>query len=245
MKRTYCTLLSLLLAAALMLAGCGDKGKGSETQPPKETDVTTTETQQSTDPKEEDIEVEPASLGTVEGNVYTNSYAGFGCKVDEGWTMLSAEDLQPITEELDQIFKDTDLSEVAASTPQIMDMQAANEDGTVSINVMYTQLALREMTAYRLMSEEKIVDALLLNKDLLIQTYEQNGMKVKSMEKGTATFLGEEHTVCNTVANVQGIDVYLTQVLCFKLPGKFGVTVTFNGLSEADVASAMEAFYKV
>lgn len=124
MKHGKCSwLLAVLLATALVLAGCGNKAHigGSVTPIESTTGTETTETKApGTDPTEttatepdptetEATEPEaptefegteqdehPLSLGRLEGGIYTNTYAGFGCELDSSWTFYSAEELQDI-----------------------------------------------------------------------------------------------------------------------------------------------------
>lgn len=236
MKKTFCALLSLLLVAALGLTGCGNTDQAPGNQ---ETSGETTAA------VEEKIDAKPTSLGKLEGNVYTNTYAGFGCKLDDSWIVASADELQEMPDEINEMLDGTQLGEAASKIPQIMDMQAQSAATGSSVNVLYTQLSKAERMAYKTMNEEEIVDALLENKDIIIDSYTQNGITVKSMEKATAEFLGEEHTVCKTVGSINGVDVYIVQVLNHKLPGEYGLTITFSAFTEAEIESMMSCFYKV
>ena len=71
-------IIAILLVLAFLLAGCSQNSaphSGTVEQIPTESPV---------------VEKE-VSLGRMEGGVYTNTYAGFGCKLDSTWTFLSAE----------------------------------------------------------------------------------------------------------------------------------------------------------
>ncbi len=256
MKRTYCTLLSLLLVATLVLAGCksSDKPSGTQTNDSTAPESTVQNTQAPTEKATEptptetmapESDAKPASLGKLEGKVYTNEYAGFACKLDDNWEIHGVEEIGGVPKDVAEALKDTSIGELAATITQIMDMQAQNTKTGTSINVLYTKLGETERMACKLMDEEKIVDAMLINKDLMIESYARTGMDVKSMEKATAEFMGEKHTVCKTVASMKGIDVYVVQVLNNKLDGEYGITLTFSALSEAEIESAMNCFYKV
>lgn len=252
MKRTYCALLSLLLVAGLAMTGCGSD---NDTPSPQTTATTTPETvtqdtlppteEETTVPPADENKVEPTTLGTLEGNVYTNTYVGIGCEFGDKWEVAIADELQDIPDAVSDMLKDTELGEVVSAYPQIMDMQAQNTETGTSINVLYTQMDKNSRQVYKLMDEEKIIDTLLINKDLLIKTYAQSGIDVQSMEKSTASFLGETHTVSKTIASVDGVDLYIVQVLDYKLPGQYGATITFTGMSESEIENAMSGFYKV
>lgn len=240
MKRTYCVLLSLLLVAVLALTGCGNAGKGAETKP-----NTTTESEGTNPATTEKTDAESAGLGKVEGKVYTNTYVGLGCKLDDNWVIASAEELQDVPDEITEILNGTELGELANNIPQIMDMQAQSLDTGASVNVLYTKMSALEKKAYEQMNEEEIVDTILKNKDIIIESYANTGIEVQSMDKATMDFLGEKHTVCKTVGTAQGVEIYLVQVLDYKLPGQYGVTVTFCAQSEEEIANIMSCFYKV
>ncbi len=251
MNKKYSILMALVLVTAMLLAGCGSKDD-SASKDSKEDAAQTTQDTGKTEDKGEDkdeaeAEIEETTLGTVEGNVYTNKYVGFGCKLDDGWVIQSAEELQDIPDNIREALKDTEMGASMDATQQIMDMQAANVETGSSVNVVYAKLGGSKMDilAARMLSEEQIIDSLLSQKDMLISTYEAAGMEIKGMEKGTVTFLGEEHTVCKTHAVLNGMDYYMVQLLKYDLDGIYGTTTTFSGTSEENIQALMDCFYVV
>lgn len=248
MKKYYSLLSTLLLAAALMLSGC--KASQDPSESPQQPDGNAIEeTPQSTqtpdESSEKDLAVEATTLGVVDGNVYTNTYAGLGCKLDDSWTMVPAEELQDIPDTVAEMLKDTELEEDVAASPQIMDMLAQCPSTGASINVVYSQIPTKELLASRLMSEEQVIDSLLAGKDALISSYAATGLEVQSMEKATVDFLGKEHTACETRATMEGVELYIVQLLSYDLPGRYGMAITFSGLTEEDVEASMDSFYSL
>lgn len=236
MKKTFCTLLSLGLVAVLALSGCGKTDKGSDDKKASE---------ETTSVAAEKNETKSATLGKVEGNVYTNAYAGFGCKLDDSWMMQSAEQLQELPSAIKDSLDGTQIGELAKDIPQIVDMMAQSTTTGSAVNVVYTQLSESDRKFYESLGEEDVIDGLLQNKDMLIESYGASGIEVKSMEKTTMDFLGEQHSVCKTVGSAQGVEVYIVQLLNYRLSGEYGITVTFTSQSEAEITEMMNSFYKV
>ncbi len=177
----------MLLVTALVLAGCGNDKKNTE-----ESSGGTSES------ADKDLNVQPAILGVVEGNVYINSYAQIGCKLEDGWEIASAEQLQDLSGSIEESLKDTELGELAASIPQIVDMQAQNPSAGASVNVIYTQIGLKEMLAYRTMSEEKLVDSVFSDIDILARAYAQNIRCAKRLYRCRAPI----STWCSTITTI-------------------------------------------
>lgn len=247
MNKKYSILLALVLVASMLLAGCGSKDDAAKQDSKGDAAQTTEDTDKTGDKGEAEGEIEETTLGTVEGNVYTNAYAGFGCKLGENWVIQSAQDLQNMDEAIQDMLKDTAIGENMTQNQTITDMQAASpEDGT-SVNVVYSPLggSKLEVLAARMMSEEQIVDGLLAQKDILIQSYQSAGMDVKDITKATMNFLGEEHPVCKTHATINGADYYLIQLFNYDIDGAFGITTTFGGTSEESIQALMDCFYVV
>ena len=186
----------------------------------------------------------PASLGRLEGGVYTNTYAGYGCELDANWVYYSAEELQALPENINELLADTDLADSMEDVFQIMDMKAENAQDLTTINVLYTKLGLEERLAYMVLSEEAFVDAVLAQKDTLIQGYAQAGIDVSSMEKTQVTFLGETHYAVHTQAATQGVPYYILQVFDYTL-GQYGVTLTLSSYVEDITQELLNLFYSV
>lgn len=253
MKKKYSVLLALALVAAMMLAGCSSsEDKKDDAAKDKEGTVQTTPDQDTAGKEDaeapaEDEKIEETTLGTVEGNVYTNTYAGFGCKLGDDWTIQSAAELQDMNEAITDMLKDTEVGKDMVANQTITDMQAMSTESAASVNVVYSTLggSKIEVLAARMMTEDQIVDGLLAQKDMLIQSYKATGMDVQDMTKETMTFLGEEHPVLTTHAVLNGADYYLVQTFNYDLDGAFGIALTFGGMSLEDIQSTMDAFYAV
>ena len=127
---------------------------------------------------------------------------------------------------------------------QIMDMKAENAQDLTTINVLYTKLGLEERLAYMVLSEEAFVDAVLAQKDTLIQGYAQAGIDVSSMEKTQVTFLGEAHYAVHTEAATQGVPYYILQVFDYTL-GPYGVTLTLSSYVEDITQELLNLFYSL
>jgi len=226
------------LMLALLLSGCGGESVGGEITP-LDTTAGNAATTEAT--AEGDKEV---SLGRMEGGVYTNTYAGYGCKLDSNWTFATAEELQDLPDDMKELFADTQMSDAVNNYQQIIDMQAQNTQDLLSVNVTYTKLDLQSKIAYALMSEEDAIDSVLAQEDLLITTYQQMGIENAALKKDTVTFLGEEHTVARMSASIQGVPYYTLQIMNYKL-GNYGVTLTLGSYGEDKTDSLLELFYKV
>ena len=220
-------IMSLVLAAVLilsMLAGCGG-GNTPETTAPAE-------------------EERPLALGVVEGSTYTNTYAGFGCELGDGWTILPADQLQDMPDIVQEMAEGTAVGEAMKDVQQFTDMLAENANELINMNVLFQKLTPQQRLAYKLLSEENILDETLKQKDAMIEAYTAMGMEVVSMEKVTVTFLGEEHFALKTVAQTQGVDCYMVQVFDYSL-GEYSVTMTLTSFLEDKTDSMLELFYAV
>jgi len=183
-------------------------------------------------------------MGRIEGGVYTNAYAGFGCQLDESWSFYSAEELQQLPDQVSSAVEGSDMEALMADYPQIFDLQAENANDLLAVNVVYTKVSLQERLVYAALSEEQTVDATLEQADMIIESYAQAGMEVESMEKVKLTFLGEEHYGIRTVAQSNGIPIYMLQIMDFDL-GMYGVNLTATSYLEDNVQSVLDMFYPV
>ena len=236
MKRLISALLALALVLAL--AGCsGNKEPGGTITPKNEDTQETT-----TAPAEETTEA-TVSLGRMEGGVYTNEYAGFGCELDESWSFKTAEELQDLSQLTEDMLRDSTFADSKYST--ITDMMAENYELLASINVNYTRLSVSDRVTFSTISEETLIDTTLLQKDDMIQSYAQSGIQVSSMEKTQVSFLGEQHYAIHTVATIEDTPYYLIKLFCFNLGGQYNVTLTLASFVEDNTAGLLELFYPV
>lgn len=238
MKNKMRWLLAVLLAMA-MLAGCG-----SEKAEDVAGQITPTETQAAVQTETQVEEEEAVSLGRLEGGVYTNSYAGFGCTLDSSWTFYSAEELQDLPENVNEMLEGTDFADSAGSIEQITDMMAENVDLLCSMNVLYQKMDMQSRLIYAVMSEEDIADAVLAQSDSMVEAYAQMGMTVTSMEKATVTFLGEEHFVLRTEGTLQDVPFYMVQLFDYHR-GSYSITTTMTSYMEDKTADMLALFYAV
>lgn len=236
MKRLISALLALTLALAL--AGCSGNKEPGGTITPKPNDIQET----TTAPAEETTEA-TVSLGRMEGGVYTNEYAGFGCELDESWSFKTAEELQDLSQLTEDMLRDSTFADSKYST--ITDMMAENYELLASINVNYTRLSVSDRVTFSTISEETLIDTTLLQKDDMIQSYAQSGIQVSSMEKTQVSFLGEQHYAIHTVATIEDTPYYLIQLFCFNLGGQYNVTLTLASFVEDNTAGLLELFYPV
>lgn len=257
MRNTVTRLLVLALALALCLGltGCMTMTKSGDVKPgtiePGPSAAAPTGTVDAPtpdpDPTEEatDGEEETAvSLGRIEGGVYTNSYAGFGCELDSNWEFYSAEELQDLPANVQELLEDTELGDAMSDLTMITDMKAENAQDLTTMNVQYTKLDAQTRLAYLMLSEEEIVDLMLEQSDILTSSYSQLGIEVESMSKAEVDFLGEKHFGLRTNATQYGIPCYILQLFDYSR-GSYGVTTTFWSYGEDTTDALAGLFYKV
>lgn len=225
-------LISLAMVLALLLCGCGSDAPVSGQVTPQQTEATTAPTEPE----------RTASLGRIEGGVYTNEYVGYGCELDSSWVFYSAEELQELPDNVSELLEGTEVGDATAEMTQISDMMAENAEALTTMNVLYTKLGVQERLAYVVLSEKDILEQVLGQKDVLISSYAQAGIEVSDMELTTVTFLGQERSAIRTTATVQGVPYYLLQLYDYHL-GQYGVVTTFASFVEDNTESMLDLFY--
>lgn len=220
MKKLTSILLVLALLAGV-LAGCGSKASSGEAAPAEES--------------------APFSLGTLENGVYTNTYVGIGCSLDESWMYYGAEELQDVSEMVEGTLGE----DLMAKYQTITDMMAQSVSGTESINVAYTYIPLTERLTYKLLSDSDIIEQTLeTSEEFFISTYESMGMENIAFESVTVTFLGEDRVGLKTSGTLLGSNYYMLQVFDYSL-GAYGVTITTSSLGEDITQDLLNVFYTV
>lgn len=254
MKNRKLTLALVLLLIVSMLTGCGgDKPVSDAGTQPIITEAPTTEAPTTEAPTTEAIATEPPAteplpdnalaLGVVEGNTYTNTYAGIGCDLDSTWTMYTADQLQELPAATMEMLEGTEMGDAMANVIQFTDMMAENVELLSTVNVLFQKLDMSQRIAYAKLDEKTLMEAtLLMQKDAMIEAYAQAGIIVESMEIVTVTFLGEEHHAMKTVAEMNGVPYYLLQTFDYWL-GQYSVTITFASFVEDKTESLLDLFY--
>lgn len=232
MKKLTAILLVLALLAGV-LSGCGSKVPSGQV---------TSETPAEDAPAETPDSI---SLGRLEGGVYTNTYAGIGCTLDESWTYHSAKELQELPEDMAELLEGSDVEDLMSKYPSITDMMAENAATYASINVVYTYLPITERLAYKIMSDSDLIEMTLESSEATLRsTYETMGLEDITFEESTVTFLGENRTALKTHGVISGMDYYILQVFDYSL-GAYGVTITASCLMEDTTQDMLNLFYAV
>ena len=97
-------IISLILAALMLLSvlvGCHRDPEYMETTEPSETLSGIVHMPTA-------LPNRTVTLGTLIGGVYRNEYTGYVCNLSSIWTARSADALQQLPENVDQILKDSD-----------------------------------------------------------------------------------------------------------------------------------------
>lgn len=241
MKKIIALLLACLMCAGALM-GCGSSEDISGTVTAKEDAESTAPTSEITEAAE--ATEEPLSLGRLEGGIYTNSYAGYGCELSSDWTFYSAEELQELPEAAKSAMEGSELADSLADYQQISDMKAENANDMQTVNVMYTKMSLADRVASAALSEEELADTVLAQKDSVIDAYEQSGMIVSSMDKVEVSFLGETHWALYTAGTVSEVPFYMLQVMDYSR-GAYGVTLTVQSYYEDTTQDVLNMFYAV
>ena len=239
MKHVYTRFFTFVLISSL-LAGCGLRQKTAykksfssrpEASPPASSSETA---------PVKSAAGSPVTLGFVEGNTYTNTYAGFGCDLDDDWKFYTAKELLELPYDIKEVLDDPAVSELTL----ISDMKAENIDGLSSINVMYTKLDTHSRLLYAVLSQEAALDAMLKQRDKLISSYAQAGIEVGSIEKVEVDFLGENQFAVHTSSTWNNIPYFTLQFYNYKA-GLYGVTVTFASFFKDATETLAGLFYPV
>lgn len=228
MKKWIAAILAVMMV--LSMAACGSQ------EPP----VSNLTPNNNTNTEQKDT----VSLGQMQGGIYTNTYAGFQCTLDENWTYKTAEELQELPDTAKDLFEGTAIDAELLTTTVIADMMAENATTLANINVQYQKLDLAQRLVFATATEEQVIDETLKDKDTLISSYTQAGMSDVTMEKKTVTFLGEERSGIYTTATISGIPCYIMQIVDYS-KGSYGVTLTLTSYMEDTTDSLLALFTKV
>ena len=231
------------LVLAVLLAGCAESAAGTaHTEPAavpaiQETAPQATEPAPSPEPEGE----HPMVLGRVEDGVYTNTYAGIGCRLGDGWSWATAQELQELSREVREALDGTAVGSAIQDGTQIYDMQAQNGQALTTTNVVFTKLSGKERLAYALMSDEDLIRSNLEQKDALVESYAKAGIIVTAMEAVQVSFLGERRTALRTESTYQGVAYYMLQAFDYRL-GEFGMTLTVGSFQEDHTRELLELY---
>lgn len=235
-------LMSFLLVIALILglfAGCATEEKvpGGTIVP------NTTAAENEDEPTEAPTAPKPEmDLGSMEGGVYTNKYAGFSVALDEKWTFAGAKELQQLPENIKEILTDSEIVDDMEKYPSIIDMKAEHTEALCTMNVLYQKMDLPTQLSCVSITEKQYIEAMLDQKALLESTYEAAGFKNVYMEIVDVKFAGQDRTALMTSCTLEnGVPYYFVQLFYHRL-GAYSVTVTLGSFVNDYTEDLMEMF---
>lgn len=161
------------------------------------------------------VDTEGLEIGSMNGTVYSNPICGISLSLDESWTPMTADMIYSGMGNVED-GKIYGVTETAAATI----FTAECTETLSNINITY------QKNLPGVMTNDSIIDASLLMKDELIQTYAASGMTVTSLDKTTVTFLGEERSAIQTVGDIMGIPFFIVQIP--DITAKEGYTITYT-----------------
>ncbi len=185
-----------------------------------------------------------SSLGRVQGGVYVNEYMGVSCTLSSDWEFYTAEELQEIPDNVEEMFEGTDAEALMSNLDSITDMSAENATDLTSMNIAYQKMSFQERLAYQSLSNDDITKMVATDqKDVIIQMYAQAGINVHEMYAKTVTFCGEERLALYMACDVAGVAYYGLQIFDYSL-GNYAVVLTTTSFVDDKTEEVLAMFEK-
>ena len=252
-KKIFLVVLAILVLVSVLCA-CGNTSEEEEQPPesgaveespateepeatPEPTPEPTQEPTPEPTPEEEAEEETPLKLGTVEGNTYTNTFAGFGCTLGEEWTFLPEEDLLVMAGITAEAVTDEEISQLLQESSVVYDMYATQDDGLCNINVVYEKMS----TAYSLLLDEEAY--LEASQETIVTALESMGFVFDEISLGTTEFAGNTRHSLTLRGTLGDLAIYEEQV-AIKHNG-YMIGITFASYGENLLEEMKSAFFAV
>ncbi len=200
MKKLTALLLIAVLAFSLCACGASDEDVRGEkdtvvTAVPVSTEgeATTAATEETTAATEEAYELSLAS-----GNTYTNKYFGFGCTLDDSWTIATEEEMKE-QNGLAAEMAGEEFEELINNASLLYELNASKESGE-AIGVNIENMGLAGLA----LNEKSYIDP---QKDLLKEALENMGFENVVVEPTPVEFAGGTHAALKVTGEYEGITI--------------------------------------
>lgn len=205
MKKFFAGLLVLSLLLT-MLVGCGGSSSDANSD-------------------------DPTGLeGTISGNVYTNSKAGFSLNLNSDWTIATEEELASILDLTADMFTDSEVKNALEANGTATVFYASENTTGSTVNVTWEKVGL----AGYLLTADSYIDSALTN---LESTLSSAGFSNMVVNKDTATFAGKSCPAIVLSADYSGVPIY--EIIVPVVSGTYVCCVTICTLYTNDCAQIL------
>lgn len=175
-------------------------------------------------------------LGTVNGNVYENSFIGIGCELDKNWNFYNEEQILEVNDMTKDMVGE-DYKKYFTEKSYYIDMMAVHSNGMDTVNINVQKLEL----AQSMFSEDDYIDS-AANDDLKA-SLESMGITVTDMSVIEENFMGKKRKAISISGDFSGHKVY-ERVYAIK-KGTRIAAITFAQWDNSDFSNLKDSFYAV
>lgn len=225
MKKLLAIIISALLVLCLV-TGC------SKTDDNVDLDNKDNSSSQSSETDKTDAKL---TLGTVSGTTYENEFMGIGCKLEDGWTFASEDDLKALINITIDKF-DEDYQEQLEAATILYAMQATDSATGNNININLEKLSGLNKT----LTASKYVDSAMSQ---MSSALESAGFSNLEIQKTEVEIDGTKHPAIAISADVSGIKIY-EKVVCIKC-GDYIANITLATVSSDTTDELLSKFYNL
>lgn len=219
MKKLLAIILSVLLVLCLA-TGCSAKN---------DSDKNGSSNSQSSD------SMVKLTMGTVNGTTYENEFIGIGCKVDDGWTFASEDDLKALIDiTIDKFDEKYQEQLEAAAIVYAMQVTDASTGNNININLEKLTGLNKTMTA------SKYVDSSLGQMSTALETAGFSNLQIQKTE---VEIDGTKHAAIAINADFSGVKIY-EKVVCIKCDD-YMANITLATVSSDTTDELLSKFYNL
>ncbi len=184
-------------------------------------------------------------LGYIQGDEYINEYFGLSCKLDEGWSFYTDEELLQMqglaADMVSQSSFAEYMDEMLDSNASLYVMGAYTDDGLQNMNVIVQYLSA--MGGY--LSEEDLLDIAFGEQGMNEEEFAAMGLEGINIERNTFELAGSEHSgalLTHTDSSL-GIDIAVNQQMVLILEGDYYIQITMTSMFDDTGIPTMASFF--
>lgn len=151
------------------------------------------------------------TVGTIDGNIYSNAFMGFQYTLPDGWSFYDADQMAQLNSWASSNFSDDYIKEQLDSGKVYIDMYAVSTDRMQAQNVVLQNL--KGSFGSSLLNADTIIDMSLSS---VKSQLESQGMTDVTAVKEEASFLGTQQPCVSISATYNDISIYEKEVFIKK-----------------------------